>query len=479
MKKTFKWLAAAMAALMLVLAQVGVAYAEGTGKITVADPGDETYTAYKIFDATADDSGNITYTASDPWKSVIFNADGSPKAGVVGLQLDGTTVVKENSFIAADFAAFLKDNIPAGATPIEFVGASAENLDPGYYMVVSELNDAVQPRAALTTVLDDEVTIQNKNDMPFDKTADGEKETTVQVGQVIEFQIDGVVPAVAPEDTFFAYLITDVMDEGLTFNNDLVVTIDGDPVTLTVITDPTVALTDDQVRFDANGKTFEISLDMEERGKTAAGNLAGKPIVITYTGTVNKNAEGVVNRNFAQLEFGNDPNNLIVKDSETEHYTSKVVIDKFETDAPEQKLGGAKFVLKNAEGKFYAIDSNDVVSWVATQAEATEVETDTNGRAEFIGLADGTYQLVETAAPAGYTQLTEPIQVVIDGESSLNVNNTPEQIAMDLQQIVSVSNTPGSLIPSTGGMGTYLIYGVGILAVIVAVARVARKRTEA
>ena len=119
------------------------------------------------------------------------------------------------------------------------------------------------------------------------------------------------------------------------------------------------------------------------------------------------------------------------------------------------------------------------MSWVATQAEATEVETDTNGRAEFIGLADGTYQLVETAAPAGYTQLTEPIQVVIDGESSLNVNNTPEQIAMDLQQIVSVSNTPGSLIPSTGGMGTYLIYGVGILAVIVAVARVALKRTEA
>ena len=47
---------------------------------------------------------------------------------------------------------------------------------------------------------------------------------------------------------------------------------------------------------------------------------------------------------------------------------------------------------------------------------------------------------------------------------------------MDLQQIVTVSNTPGSLIPSTGGMGTYLIYGVGIIALIAAAALVLRRR---
>ena len=479
MKNILKTIASALCALAIILTSANVALAAGTGKITVADPGTESYRAYKIFDAAVDGSGNITYTATDPWKSAIFNADGSPKEGVVGLSLNGTTVVRQNSFIAADFAAFLKDNIPAGATPIEFTDAAAENLDPGYYMVVSSNDDfeTLQARAALTTVLDNEVTIQNKNDMPFDKTADGQKQSSVEVGQVINFKIDGVVPTVAPDDSFYAYIVTDVLDEGITFNNDLAVTIDGQAVTLTEITDPTVALTDDQVRYDANGKTFEISLDMEVRGKAAAGGLAGKPIVITYTGTVNEQAEGVINRNFAQLEYGNDPNNLTVKDTETEHYTSKVVIDKFETDAPEQKLSGAKFVLKNSEGKFYKI-ANGAVSWVSTQAEATEVETDTNGRAEFLGLTDGEYSLVETAAPAGYTALTEPLSITINGEPALNVNNTAEQIAMDLQQIVAVSNTPGSLIPSTGGMGTYLFYAVGAIAIAAAAFMLVRRNAE-
>lgn len=487
MKKTFKWIFGAFVALMLVFATTGVAIAAGAGKITVADPGAEDYRAYKIFDASANAQGDVTYTipSNSPWHDVIFQADGSLQPGVEGLERLGSsspyTVKKTNSFVATDFANFLKSNIPAGATPIEFTDAAADNLDLGYYMVVSSLDDfeTLQARAALTTVLDDQVTIQNKNDMPFDKTADGAKQSSVQVGQVINFRIDGVVPNVADSDTFFAYIVTDVLDEGLTFNNDLAVTINDESVTLREVTDPSVSLTDDQVRYGQNGKTFEISLDMEERGKDSVDDLAGAPVVITYTATVNADAEGVVNRNFAQLEFGNDPNNLTVKDSETEHYTSKIVIDKFETDAPEQKLAGAKFVLKNAEGKFYAIDADDEVSWVADQADATEVTTDTNGRAEFIGLADGNYQLVETAAPAGYTQLLDPIAIEVKGEPALNVNNTAEQIAMDLQQVVSVSNTPGSLIPSTGGMGTMALYGAGALALILAVVMVVRKRSEA
>ncbi|MBQ9057855.1 MAG: SpaH/EbpB family LPXTG-anchored major pilin [Atopobiaceae bacterium] len=466
MKPMVKRVVVAFFAFMLALIPAGIALGAGTGKITVADPGTESYQAYKIFNATSDTNGNVTYTVVDPWKDVIFNADGSPKEGVTGLQLNGTTVVKENSFIAADFAAFLKDNIPASATPITFTNATAENLDSGYYMVVSSLDNFanLQARAALTTVLDNEVTIQNKNDMPFDKTADDQKQTNVQVGDTINFKIEGVVPSVNAADTFYAYIVTDKMDEGLTFNNDLEVTIDGQRVALTTITDPSAGLTHDHVRYGENGYTFELSLDMEERGKSNVGNLAGKPVVITYSGTVNANAEGVVSKNFAQLEYGNNPNNLTVKDSETEHYTSKLVIDKFETDAPEQKLSGAKFVLQNSENKYYNRGTNDVISWVDNQSAATDLTTDTNGRAEFIGLADGNYKLIETEAPAGYTKLTSPITVVINGKPSLNANNTPEQIAMDLSQIVSVSNTPGTLMPSTGGMGTYAIYGVAAAA---------------
>ena len=49
-------------------------------------------------------------------------------------------------------------------------------------------------------------------------------------------------------------------------------------------------------------------------------------------------------------------------------------------------------------------------------AEATTVETDKKGAASFNGLADGTYYLVETKAPAGYNQLTEAKDVDGNGQ---------------------------------------------------------------
>ena len=63
---------------------------------------------------------------------------------------------------------------------------------------------------------------------------------------------------------------------------------------------------------------------------------------------------------------------------------------------------------------------------------------------------DSTYLLSETRAPAGYNRLTEDVTV----ESSHDGDRT-----------VDVTNLAGSLLPSTGGMGTGIFYmaGAGLL----------------
>lgn len=512
--KTAKKILSTLLVAVMILALSVTAFAD-TGKITVADAGDSNYRAYKIFDAEVDDTDpdepKVVYTiaADSPWLEVVRNDDGT--SNIAGLTFGDTapyTVTWGPGFSAADFAETLKTNIPDTATPIAFTdGSTAANLDKGYYLVISsdaaETDfDPQQAKAALTTVLDNTVTIQNKNDMPFDKTVDDEKVEGVQVGDVLDFKLEGKVPTdVDDDDTFYAYYISDKMDAGLDFDKDsFTVKIDGTEIDLDEIALAEAPLIGDQVRFGQNGKTFELSLEMLTRGKD--DSLKGKTIEITYQATVNENAVARVTENNAVLEYGNDPSNLTIKDSQTKVYTSQIIIDKFENGAPEQKLQGAKFVLKNGSGKYYkytpaspavpgsgdpgdpdyvapqaAVDAE--VEWVDDIDDATEVETDTNGAAQFAGLEDGTYELIETAAPVGYVKLESPIEIVVNGSDSITPGLDAGQVAMILTQVANVANTPGTNLPSTGGIGTTIFYMVGTVLILgAAVVLILRKRTN-
>ncbi len=467
--KKMKKLISVLMALTMVLACAVTAFAADPGSITIADPGDKTYAAYKIFDAADDGNGNVSYSiaADSEWLPEVFDvATGESK--VVGLEFradaDPATkyeVIKRDSFSAANFAAQMKA-VADGKT----AAADMDALDPGYYMVIPSAGEL----ASLTTVLAGQnVTVQNKNDMPFDKHVDDVKLEDVEVGQVVNFKLEGKVPEL-DDETFFVYSVSDIMDEGITFNGDVVVKINGVEVNMEEITDAEAVLSGDQIRFGKNGKTFELSLAMLERGKDA--DLQGKAIEITYSGTINEAAVSVISENKAVLTYGNHPDRLITKDTEAKVYSARIIIDKFETGAREQKLAGAKFVLKNADGKFYKFVEADPtadpaviahVEWVDAQADATEVETDTNGKAEFIGLKDGAYKMTETAAPAGYTKLTDDIDITIDGEKATAVGLTAEQITQALTEITNVNNTPGTMLPSTGGIGTTIFYIVGAI----------------
>ena len=91
------------------------------------------------------------------------------------------------------------------------------------------------------------------------------------------------------------------------------------------------------------------------------------------------------------------------------------------------------------------------------------------------GLDKTTYRLEETKAPDGYNMLTERKPVSLTNGS----NNTTltSSTWSEANHGVAVETNAGTVLPSTGGMGTTLFYIVGgVLLVGAAVLLITKKR---
>ncbi len=426
---------------------------DGTGSITVENPVDEqTYTAYKIFDVTYDinnvnkaDKYSYTISESSPWyKTVETYANKDDASDADGLTLVQSTanstvyVIKTTQlFSAPEFAAALSAALTDTTNPVEDAGkplsnGSVDELALGYYFVTTTTGSLCN----LTTTNPD-VKIYDKNDRTFEKDT---TDYSVEIGQEVPYTITGKVPSTEGFASY-TYEVTDTMDNGLTFQKNVVVTIDN--TTLDKDTDYTVVYTD-------TGFTLNIDM-MKQQDKIA------KTVTITYSAIVNEKAVSVISGNNAVLKYSNDPTNLNKTDElkdDVDVYTAKIVIDKYADGDEASKLEGVKFVLKNAAGKFYKYE-NEAVSWVDSIDDASECTTDALGAVSFIGLEDGTYYIHETETVPGYNLLSSDVQIDLNGTSTLSVT-------------AKINNESGDLLPSTGGMGTTIFYTAGALMVLAA-----------
>ncbi len=501
--KNMKKVASFLLVLVMVLGLATTAFAAGDGKITVDNAKESaTYRAYKIFDVTytadkTDDSGYAyTINENSEWYQTVKAYADVAENGLTLTKAPGTDPVKYivskgDAFSAAKFAAALREKVteknPDDTTNPNYEAAifnkgiamayadgkaTASNLDLGYYFVTSTTGALCD----LTTT-NPEVTIHDKNDIPFDKV-DDKDDNNVEVGENVHYTITGKVPDTTGFSDYI-YKITDKMSAGLTFKADSVkVYVGGELQTAGANTYEL------KQGADAGANDFEVTIKV-------MNYTFGQEIKVEYDATVNEAAVATVSENDAHLFYSNDPRDYTHTEELTDKevvFTAKIVVNKIEKDNSEKKLAGATFVLyKEVPGegtapatKMYYKYENEVVSWVTSRDEATPyttqvegVEDAKKGIVEFVGLKNGTYFLEETAAPAGYNLLDHPVQVVVAGSTKVEGN---EVIGVDLVKGEDVENSTGSILPSTGGMGTTIFYVVGSIMLFGAVVLLVTKK---
>ncbi len=469
--KSVKRISSLLLALLMILTMSVTTFAAGAagtteikGSIIIANPLEgHTYTAYKIFDVVYnEDKTAYSYTidsSRNEWFSTVQTYAGIPGKGLTLTQVNGgTTYIVETTdkFSAPDFSNALKDAVGGkNGTPLAVTDgkASATGLDLGYYFVTSTSGALCN----LTTT-NPSVTIHDKNEVLFKKEAN---KTSADVGETVNYTITGKVPDYTGFTTY-TYKIADEMSEGLTFNKNVTVTVGGENKT------SECKLTYD---VESNANKFTVSIPVKDQKYTV-----GAKIEVKYTATLNKKAIAAISSNKATLEYSNDP----TKSEETKKipseqkvYSSKIEIVKYDKDNQSKKLSGAEFVLYKEDDasvkQYYKCDATTKnVTWVAEKANATVAIT-VDGAASFEGLANGTYYLEEIKAPAGYNLLSGPQEIKVD----VNADNET------LITTAKVANSTGTILPSTGGMGTTLFYVIGGIFVLASVVLlITRKRME-
>lgn len=465
MKKTFKKLFAALLAAALVLAMAVPAFAEtnapkGSIKIDHTVSG-ETYTIYRMFklDSYNAESNTYSYTVEPAWETFFSTGAGS---SYIDLDSNGHPTWKTG----ADAAAFAKAALTWAAdkkisgTKETATGDTVtfSDLGLGYYLVDSSLGAL----CGLNTTTPN-VTIEEKNGQPtIEKKVkshyDGWAEkNTAKIGDTVEFKIVVHVEAGAQ-----SYKVADTMSDGLTFNSS--------SLKVTYKDAPATANSDYTLEPGKNGTTFTLTFK-----DSYVADKVGEAIVVTYNATLNDKAVVTGNKNKATLGYGTNK----TVESETTTYTYEFDLVKVD-GATKKLLNGAEFKLYDAENGGSVIKVVPVAGGyrVANGDETGAVDTiKVNGKVHISGLDKTTYWLEETKAPDGYNMLTERKPVSLTNGS----NNTTltSSTWSEADHGVAVENNAGTVLPSTGGMGTTLFYVIGGgLMVAAVVLLVTKKRME-
>ena len=462
--------------------------AENNYDITVPTTDTHTYSVYQVF------TGDLSEgTLSNIKAGKNFNA--SNGAGDNGTDLtaaEAAEKIAKVSGTATDterletISKFVNLNGEAFGTVSKDAPLSAA---PGYYLFKDQ--NAVTGNDAATLFIvkvNGPVTVNRKADKPtFEKKvkdvndstgnkSDWQDSADYDVNDKVPFQLTATLPA---NDTDFAAYKTyklvfhDQQSAGLTFNKDSVVVKYGDKTlgadSYTVTENP-----EDKDTFDITITDAKSIKDTEGNAITVAAD--GK-FTVEYTSTLNENAVigSTGNPNEASLEFSNNPN--VGGEGETgKTPTDKVIVFTYQLDINKIFNDGTPAENDLPKFKLYKFDSatND---YTIDRGEVTITKTeDGKYTASFKRVDDGKYKLVETKTPAGFNTAADTLFEITAEHDVESVNpqltvlkiNTTAGNTTTGTVTAEVVNQKGSNLPSTGGMGTVLLYVAGIAVFVLA-----------
>ena len=491
--KLIKKIAAIMLSVMMVLGMASVvSAAEGAGATSATGNGTitinnaipkQTYKIYRILELESfsgtDDTGNYAYKVVDRWNNFITTGEGKDylkiKDGYVNW-IGATDKVRIAEFAKKALAYAIENKIDCTAKTAATTTVAFNNLPLGYYVVES----SVGALCGLTTT-NPTATIQEKNGVPsvekkvqedskVGKTDDWGISNTADIGQTVNFKT-----TITAQQGAQNYVLHDKMEAGLTFGGTVTVTKNGENVdatnyTLKIATDSSANVTD--------GCTFEIVFT-----QSFCNTLkADEQIIVTYSATLNEKAAiaGEENKNTTKLTYGDSSETT---PSTTTTKTFELPVFKYTTkDSKEKALAGAIFTLsKNTDGTtpINLVETSEENATEATYRVAktgetgvTTVTTPSSGKFTIKGLDADTYYLTETKQPDGYNKLSAPITVVIAENGTITVGS-------ETVDEVKVLNNTGTLLPTTGGNGTSLIYFLGaVLALVSGVVLITKQRMK-
>ena len=390
----------------------------------------------------------------------------------------------ETSAVAADYTATVAEDATS---------ATVNNIQAGYYMIIqtNAASDSAYSVAVVSTAYAGEngLTVTLKRDVPeltkkVKDTNDTQGDTSewqdsadYDVNDYVPFQLTGTMPKNIAAYTTYAYTFHDTMSEGLTFVNDnehpvKVYAVNGEIKTeieegYTVVT---TGLANDET-FNVKFADLKAAKGADDAEITVDENTK---IVVEYYGQLN--GEAVIgkagNPNSAYLEYENNPEAEGEGTGKTPE--DKVIVFTYEVDINKVNkdkilLEGATFLLekKNSNGEWVRVD----------ELEATK--NGTSYTSKFQRVDDGTYRLTETKAPAGYTPIA-PKEFTISAMHSVE-SDKPELTKFEITGLTDneientkgtasadIVNTKGSALPSTGGMGTVMLYVAGVAVFVLA-----------
>ena len=530
-KTTLKRLSVLILALTMCLMNMMTVFAAN------GDEAEHTYSLYQIFKGEV--SNGVISPSSVTWGA---NAKNGTETVTVDSEVP-SAVLADLEQVAGNTSdetkwSTISKYVDLTSTPVKTSDIGVfTNLEDGYYVVVDSIADQYTDGAVsyyVVGVTSGEIIVTPKADKPTvdkevwesDDSADPQSATANSrtskaddlnasnwqetadhaIEQVFSFRLTAQLPS-SDLDKYDHYYMEfkDTISSGITYKGNLKVYVNDEEITGYRI--------ENEPAIDGDGGEFQVVIDdlfkAVNPNLTSGAQLHGMKVTVVYDAVLNENAQvqsagnsgdqGTTNVNDVSLVYSNK------WDTDSKGETPKDYVWVFTYEMPNDKVDGsnnnaplekAGFILLNktedkvaifdADGKFTKWETYDATAKLPAGAEIISkiADGDNKARFNFTGLDAGTYILRETTTPTGYNTCQD-VTVEI---AAAHYENTEREGVTKVHMIrdnkdtnqITIENNKGTLLPSTGGIGTTIFYVTGSIMVLgAAILLVVKKRMSA